>query len=166
MWGNICMEHIRKPEEILAYRTLNQILAGRPRVIWSVSPSDSTTTAVERMAEKKTGFLLVLDKDRLAGVVSERDVVGHVVLPKKPPEATPVADIMVGNVITVSPTSTFAECLKLMHDHNIRYLPVVDAGKPVAVISIRDLLREAVTHHSKIIVELERERLTMFTSTA
>ena len=53
-----------------------------------------------------------------------------------------------------------------MHQHNIRYLPVIDAGKPIAVISIRDLLREAVTYHNKIIAELERERLSIFTSTS
>ena len=123
------MDHIRQPEEILAYRTLNQIIAGRPRIIWSVSPSDSTMAAVEKMAEKQTGFLLVLDKERLAGVVSERDVVGRVVLAKKSPETIPVADIMIRDVITAGLASTFAECLRLMHQHNIRYLPVVDAGK-------------------------------------
>ena len=61
------MDHIRRPEEILAYRTLNQILAGRPRTIWSVGASDSAMMAVEKMAEKKTGFLLVLDKESAGG---------------------------------------------------------------------------------------------------
>jgi CBS domain-containing protein len=53
-----------------------------------------------------------------------------------------------------------------MHQHGIRHLPVVEAGKPIAVVSIRDLLSEAVAHHAKIIAELERERLTIFTSMA
>jgi signal-transduction protein with cAMP-binding, CBS, and nucleotidyltransferase domain len=56
--------------------------------------------------------------------------------------------------------------MKLMQQHNIRYLPVLDGGKPVAVISIRDLLNEAVVHQDKLVSELERERLTIFTSTA
>ena len=59
-----------------------------------------------------------------------------------------------------------ADCLRLMHQHAIRHLPVVDGGKVIAVVSIRDLLREAVTHNAKIIAEVELERLTMFTSMA
>ena len=109
---------------------------------------------------------MVLDQATLVGVVSERDFVRRVVLAKKPPESTPVADIMIRKVVTVDLGQTFADCLRLMHQHNIRHLPVVDAGKVIAVISIRDLLSEAVTHHAKIIADLERERLTIFTSTA
>ena len=90
----------------------------------------------------------------------------RVVLAKKSPEATPVADIMVRKVVTVDLAHTFADCLRLMHQHGIRHLPVVDGGKVVAVVSIRDLLSEAVTHHAKIIDELERERMQIFTSTA
>jgi CBS domain-containing protein len=89
-----------------------------------------------------------------------------VVLARKPPEATPVADIMVRDVVTAEPAHTFADCLRLMHQHGIRHLPVLDRGRVVAVVSIRDLLSEAVAHHAKIIAELERERLTIFTSTA
>jgi CBS domain-containing protein len=73
---------------------------------------------------------------------------------------------MVRNVVTVDLAHAFADCLRLMHQHSIRHLPVVDKGKTVAVISIRDLLSEAVTHHAKVITELELERLTIFTSTA
>ena len=81
-------------------------------------------------------------------------------------ETTPVADIMVRSVITVGLSHTFADCLKLMHRHGIRHLPVIDGGRPITVVSIRDLLSEAVAHHAKIIAELERERMTIFTSTA
>jgi CBS domain-containing protein len=88
------------------------------------------------------------------------------VLAGKSPEATPVADVMVRDVIKADVTSTFADCLRLMHDHRIRHLPVIENGTPIGVISIRDLLGEAVAHHAKIIGELERERLTMTTSMA
>src|SRR6185436_15294062 len=100
------------------------------------------------------------------GIVSERDCARHVVLAKKSPEATRISDIMVRPVITVDLSQTFADCLRLMHQHTIRHLPVIDNGRPVTVVSIRDLLSEAVAHHAKIIAELERERLTIFTSTA
>jgi CBS domain-containing protein len=73
---------------------------------------------------------------------------------------------MVRNVITVDLAQTFADCLRLMHRHGIRHLPVLEGRSAVAVISIRDLLSEAVAHHAKIIGELERERLQIFTSTA
>ena len=157
---------IRRPEEILAYRSLSRILGAKPRAVWAVSPTDSILTALQVMADKKIAFLVVLDQGGMVGVVSERDFVGRVILAKKSPEATPVADIMVREVITVDLSSTFGDCLNLMHQHNIRYLPVIDDGKPITVISIRDLLNEAVTYQEKIVAELERERLTIFTSTA
>jgi len=73
---------------------------------------------------------------------------------------------MVRDVIKVDLGKTFVDCLKLMHLHGIRHLPVVENDTPLTVISIRDLLAETVEHHTKVISELERERLTMLTSTA
>jgi len=118
------------------------------------------------MADNNIGFLVVLDRDAIVGVLSERDCARRLVLERKPPETTPVSDLMVRDVVSVGPAHTFADCLKLMHQHGIRHLPVIDREKPVAVVSIRDLLGEAVAHHARIIAELERERLTIFTSTA
>lgn len=157
---------IRRPEEILAFRSLQRILESKPRALWTVAPTDSVLTALQTMADKNIGFVVVLERDALVGVVSERDCARRVVLARKSPEETPVADIMVRNVITADRAHTFADCLRLMHQHGIRHLPVVDKGKVVTVVSIRDLLSEAVAHHAKIIAELERERLTIFTSTA
>lgn len=154
----------RRPEEILAYRSLKQILAAKPRVLWTVSPSDSTFAALRLMAEKNIGLLVVMERETLVGVLSERDCVRRLVLAGKSPEATPVADIMVRNVIKANPSDTFADCLKLMHTHGIRHLPVVEHGTAIGVISIRDLLGEAVAHHARIIGELERERMMMLTS--
>jgi len=159
------MDHpLRRPEEILAYRPLNQIL--KSGAVWTIGPADSVMAAARLMDEKNIGFLVVLDRDAIAGVVSERDCVRRVVLMGKSPEATAVRDIMVENVIKARIEDTFAECLRLMHTHKIRHLPVVREGKVVGVVSIRDLLREAVEHHARIIGELERERMTMLTSTA
>jgi len=157
---------IRQPEEILAYRSLAQILASKPRDLWTADPTDSAFKALQLMAEKNIGFLVVLDRDAVVGVLSERDIARRLVLAKKLPESTPVADIMVREVISADPAHTFADCLRLMHRHGIRHMPVIDRSKLVAVVSIRDLLSEAVAHHAKIISELERERLTIFVSTA
>ena len=161
------MDHpIRRPEEILAYRSLQQILASKPKVLWTVGPTDTVLTALQIMAEKDIGFLVILDQGAMVGVLSERDCARRVILAGKFPEATPVADIMVRDVITVDLAQTFADCLRLMHQHGIRHLPVLQGRRTVAVVSIRDLLGEAVAHHAKIIDELERERLEIFVSTA
>lgn len=157
---------IRRPEEILAFRSLRQILGAAPRSLWSIGPADMILSALQLMADKDISCVVVLERDALVGIISERDCARRVALARKSPETTPVADIMVRNVITVELSHTFGDCLRLMHQHRIRHLPVIDGGKPVAVVSIRDLLSEAVAHHARIIAELERERLTIFTSTA
>jgi signal-transduction protein with cAMP-binding, CBS, and nucleotidyltransferase domain len=163
------MDHpLRRPEEILAYRSLKQILAAKPRSLWTVGPKDSALTAMRLMAEKNIGLVLVTEHGGIAGILSERDCVRRLVLAGKSPELTPVADIMVRDVIKIKIdlAKTFADCLKLMHLHGIRHLPVVENNTPITIISIRDLLAEAVAHHAKVISELERERMTMLTSTA
>jgi CBS domain-containing protein len=160
------IQPLRRPEEILAYRPLKQILAGKPKALWSVEPRDSALAAMRLMADKNIGLVVVMENKAITGVLSERDCVRRLVLAGKSPEATPVADIMVRDVVAASITSTFADCLKLMHEHRIRHLPVLENGVAIGVISIRDLLSEAVAHHARVIDELERERMTIFTSTA
>ena len=160
------VQALRRPEEILAYRPLKQILATKPKALWTVEPRDSALSAMRLMADKNIGLVVVMKDRAIAGVLSERDCVRRLVLVGKSPEATSVADIMVRNVITADVGGTFADCLKLMHEHRIRHLPVVENGAAIGVISIRDLLSEAVAHHARVIGELERERLTIFTSTA
>ena len=157
---------IRRPEEILAFRQLRQVLGPRPKDLWSVGPADSASVALQLMADKDIGFLVVLDHGAMVGVLSERDCARRLVLAGKPAQTTPVAELMVRDVVSVDLTHTFADCLRLMHRHRIRHLPVVDQGRVIAVVSIRDLLAEAVAHHARIIAELERERLTIFTSMA
>jgi CBS domain-containing protein len=157
---------IRRPEEILAFRSLQEILASRPRTLLSVAPADSVLSALQIMSDNDVGCVVVLERGELVGIVSERDCARRVALERRPPETTPITDIMVRNVITTGLLHTFADCLRLMHQHGIRHLPVMDNGKPVTVVSIRDLLSEAVAHHAKIITELERERMTMTTSMA
>lgn len=159
-------EPVRRPDEILAYRTLRQLLVAKPAGLWTITPNDNIIAALRIMADKDIGFLVVMDKGALVGVVSERDCVRRAVLPGKPVAATPIAEIMTREVVSVEANQTFADCLRLMHQHGIRHLTVLDAGKLIAVVSIRDLLREAVTHNAKIISELELERMTMFTSMA
>jgi signal-transduction protein with cAMP-binding, CBS, and nucleotidyltransferase domain len=157
---------IRRPEQILAYRSLREIIGSDSRQIWSVDPSDSVFTALRLMADKNIGFVVVVDGVALVGVLSERDCVRRVLTAGQTLDATPVSQVMVRDVVTADLAHTFADCLRLMHSHRIRHLPVMNGNTLVAVISVRDLLNEAVEHHRKVIDELERERLTIFTSTA
>ena len=161
------MDHpLRRPEEILAYRSLRQILAAKPKALWTIGPRDNALAAMRLMAEKNVGLLVVIEHGAIVGVLSERDCVRRLVLAGRSSDATPVADIMVRDVIKVDVTHTFGDCLRLMHTHAIRHLPVVENNTAIGVISIRDLLAEVVAHHEKVISELERERMTTFTSTA
>src|SRR4051794_3412525 len=106
---------LRRPEEILAYRSLSQILAAKPKSLWSVGPRDTALAAMRLMAEKNIGFLVVIEQGRIVGVLSERDCVRRLVLAGKSVELTAVADIMVRDVIKADPTQTFGDCLRLMH---------------------------------------------------
>ena len=157
---------LRRPEEILARRRLRDLLFFRPQQLWTVRSADTALWAMQVMADKDVGLVVVMDRNQLVGVLTERDCVRRAILLKKPIEATPVADLMTREVITVDPSQSYSDCLKLMDQRRIRHLPVVDNGRPITVVSIRDLLSEAVKHHAQIIAELERERLTIFTSTA
>ena len=161
------MDHpLRRPEQILAYRPLKQILAAKPKALWTIGARDTALSAMQLMADKNIGLLVVMEHRSIVGVLSERDCVRRLVLAGKSPEATPVADIMVRNVVKADIANSFVDCLKLMHEHQIRHLPVIENDDLVGVISVRDLLSEAVAHHARVISELERERLTMLTSTA
>ena len=161
------MDHpLRSPEQILAYRPLKQILAAKPKALWTIGARDTALSAMQLMADKNIGLLVVMEHRAIVGVLSERDCVRRLVLAGKSPEATSVADIMVRNVVKADIANNFVDCLKLMHEHQIRHLPVIENGDLVGLISVRDLLSEAVAHHARVISELERERLTMLTSTA
>jgi len=112
------------------------------------------------------GLVVVLNGNELAGVLSERDCVRQGLAAGKALDAITVSQIMVRDVVSVDLQHTFADCLRLMHARGIRHLPVMRNNRVVAVISVRDLMGEAVEHHRRVISELERERLTIFTSTA
>src|SRR5215469_13416433 len=109
------VQSLRRPEEILAYRPLRQVLAAKSKDLWTIGPKDNALSAMRLMADKNIGLLVVLENKTIVGVLSERDCVRRLVLAGKSPEATPVADIMVRNVVRADIGSRFVDCLKLMH---------------------------------------------------
>ena len=129
-------------------------------------PTDTAHAALLAMAEKRVGFLVVLEGDKLAGVISERDYTRKLIPSGRTAQDARVGDLMTREVVSVTLAHHFRDCVGLMDRHGIRHLPVVDGNRIMGVVSVRDLLREAVLHHDKVLREVERERLTIFNSAA
>jgi CBS domain-containing protein len=134
---------------------ISAILNQKSREIYSVSPNHSVFDAVSLLAEKNIGAVLVIDGERLVGLVSERDYTRKVMLRGKRSRETTVAEIMSTDLKTISPREAVAECLRLMTDKRIRHLPVVDGDKVVGVISIGDLVKWVIDCQSAAIAHLE-----------
>ncbi|HXX85366.1 MAG TPA: CBS domain-containing protein [Casimicrobiaceae bacterium] len=154
------------PDQLLAYKSLRQLLEGKPSGAYAVAPDDSVLSALQLMSDKGTGFVVVLDKAKLVGVLSERDYARKVELKGRSAKDTRVREIMVDKVVSVTVEHTVSQCMALMHDRAFRHLPVVDGDRLAGVLSLRDILKEIVEHHERLIRNLELERLTMLSSGA
>ena len=108
----------------------------------SAAPGDTVYDAAKTMRETKRGAVIVLDGGKLVGIFTERDIMTKVVVEKRDPQSTKIKDVMVSPVITVSEDDSIEDALKFMSKKHIRHLPLLDKqGKPVAMVSIRDVLR-------------------------
>ena len=125
--------------------------------IFSVTPSDTMLTAIQRMAEKGIGALSVLDAvGRIAGIVTERDYARKIALQGKSSTTTAVEDVMTRKVHCVEPDQSSEECMSLMTSHRIRHLPVVNKNHELlAMISIGDLVKEIISAQQFTIQQLE-----------
>lgn len=127
--------------------------------IVAVAPDDSVLAALGVLAKHNIGAVLVMEGDRLVGILSERDYARKVELQGKTAKETPVRAIMTGKVIAVRQDQTVEDCRKLMGDARIRHLPVVDGERVIGVLSSKDILDEIVAEDERHIKELETERL-------
>ncbi len=134
--------------------TVRQILDRKPEVYW-VDPGTSVLEALNIMAEKNVGALVVLDHDQLVGIFSERDYARKVVLQGKSSRDTPVREIMSTQVVCVSPQRAAAECMALMTEKRVRHLPVMDQGNVVGVVSIGDVVKAVLDEQRFQIEQLE-----------
>lgn len=136
-------------------KPVRELLRIKGQEIWSVSPDTPVYDALELMAEKNVGALLVLEGDKLAGILSERDYARKVILKGKASKNTPAREIMSENVVCVTPKQSVAECMALMTDKHFRHLPVIEDGKLVGVISIGDVVKAIISEQKFVIEQLE-----------
>jgi len=123
--------------------------------IYSVTPDMMVYDAIHLMNDVNIGALLVLEGDRLAGIISERDYTRKVVLQSKSSQTTPVRDIMTEKVLFVTPEQSMDECLVLMSKYHIRHLPVLKDDRPVGVLSVMDVVGNIISEKELIIEQLE-----------
>lgn len=135
---------------------VSQILKKKGSDVWSVRPEDTVFDAVKMMAEKGVGALLVMEDDRLVGIISERDYARKIILEGKASRDTPVTDIMTRRVLCVSPDRSVDECMALMSDKHARHLPVVEDKKVVGVLSIGDLVKATIDEQKILIDQLKQ----------
>ncbi|SMC29722.1 CBS domain-containing protein [Andreprevotia lacus DSM 23236] len=137
-------------------KNARQLLAGKEiHAILSVTPQSTVYQALQVLAEKNIGALLVMEGDQLVGIFSERDYARKVVLMGKTSAGTPVSEIMTRKLICVPPSATVDECLGLMTEKRIRHLPVLDGEKVIGILSIGDLVREKIADQQFTIDQLE-----------
>jgi CBS domain-containing protein len=133
---------------------INDILKRKGGTVWSVSPDALIYNALEMMAEKNCGALLVMSGDAIAGIMSERDYARKVVLKGKDSKETPVSEIMTCEVLVVTPQHTVSEAMMIMTSNRLRHLPVVENERVVGMVSIGDLVNCIITAQQESISQL------------
>jgi len=131
--------------------TISEILHQKGNQVWSIDPDTMVFDGIQLMADKNIGALLVTEESRLVGILTERDYTRKVALKGKSSKQTPVKEILSGQVIHVSPEHTIEECMRLMTDHRVRHLPVLEADRIVGIISIGDLVNWIINAQSSTI---------------
>ena len=127
----------------------------RPGFVLAVPGETTVVEAAQAMMDRNVGMVAVIDGDRLAGLFSERDVVRRVVAVGRDPSTTPVSEVMTTEIVTASPDTLYDDAIRLMDGANIRHLPIVEDGRLVSMLSIRDLLRVELRHKGEEIRYLQ-----------
>ena len=135
-------------------KTMGLFLAEGHRLIYAIRPDATVREALELMAQKNIGALLVMDGPALAGIFSERDYARKVVLQGRSSNDALVQDIMTAQVITVQAAQNIDECMQIMTDKHVRHLPILEGERVIGLISIGDVVREMMAHQKTIIEQL------------
>jgi len=132
------------------------LLKAKPSRMVAVKPRDTVLNAIKLMATENIGAAIVMTGDKLVGIFSERDYARKVVLLGRSSETTLVEEIMTANVICVSPRTKSRDCMALMTEKNIRHLPVVDNGRVIGMVSVRDIVADIIADQDFTISQLEQ----------
>jgi CBS domain-containing protein len=135
--------------------TVKNLLEQKDRKLWTISPDATVFDALAIMADKDIGSLVVMDGEKLLGIVTERHYSRNVVLKGKTSPTTLVKDIMERNVIHVRPEQTVEQCMSVMTEKRVRHLPVVEGKMVIGIVSIGDLLKSIISKQKFVIDELE-----------
>ena len=133
----------------------SDILLSKGQDIWVVKPDDTVFDSLRRMAQKEIGALLVMDGDKLVGIVTERDYARKVILEGKSSKDSAVSESMTKRGLCVSPERTLDECMALMTDKRVRHLPVLEHKRVVGVLSIGDLVKAMISEQQVLIDQLQ-----------
>ncbi len=136
-------------------KTVGQLLRTKGHEILSVEPETAVFEALQLMAEKNVGALLVREGERLVGIFSERDYARKVILKGKSSKEVPVREIMSSHVLYVRPEQTIEDCMALMTDKRVRHLPVLEDQKVVGVISIGDVVKDIISEQQFMLEQLQ-----------
>ncbi|MEY4343020.1 MAG: hypothetical protein RL736_816 [Pseudomonadota bacterium] len=136
--------------------TVQQFIEQTKRPVWSLSSNNTVRQALQLMADKNIGAIVIKDQDNLTGIFSERDYARKVVLKGKNSTDTKLAEVMSKDVITISSDMQIDACMQLMTDKRIRHLPVVDNGKSLGIISIGDVVRLMIDEQKYLIEQLQK----------
>ncbi|KAA0181928.1 CBS domain-containing protein [Cupriavidus cauae] len=138
-------------------KTARQVLASKPtQAIYSIQPGATVYAALQLMAEKSIGALLVMEHGKIVGILSERDYARKVILMQRTSRETLVRDIMTTAVVYVRADQTTDECMALMTQHRLRHLPVMENDELIGMLSIGDLVKDIISEQRFIIEQLEQ----------
>ncbi|HXZ47526.1 MAG TPA: CBS domain-containing protein [Usitatibacter sp.] len=136
-------------------KTVAELLKTKAPRIVTVAPEMTVLDAIKVLAREDVGAAIVMTGDRLAGIISERDYTRKVILQGRASNSTRVEEIMTSSVVCVSPRTKARECMALMTEKQIRHLPVVDEGRVVGMVSIRDIVGDIIADQDFTIEQLE-----------
>jgi len=134
---------------------VKQLLRSKGSEVVTVTPDTSVYDALQTMAEKNIGALVVVEKDEVVGIISERDYARKVILQGKTSIKVPVQEIMTERVYFVYPENTIEQCMALMTDKRVRHLPVLENDKLAGIVSIGDAVKAIISNQEFMIEQLE-----------